>query len=208
MKILCAAAGLALLACNLAGFAEAETPCPQTLQAPLRSRAVLTIDSRPAGLEIVGTDDAAIHVSCTSKDAEEAEQIRLRFSGNEDHGKLTITGGSHEGNFQVRIEVPRKTSLRVKMSAGQVKVEEIVGDKDIDLYAGQVSISSARLWDYRSVHVSVDIGDVNAQIYGADKGGFFRTFSKQSAGGEYSLHAHVMTGQIELVGAHAAPAPE
>jgi hypothetical protein len=208
MKILCAAAGLALLACNLAGFAEAETPCGQTLQAPLRSRAVLTIDSRPAGLEIVGTDDAAIHVSCTSKDAEEAEQIRLRFSGNENHGKLTITGGSHEGNFQVRVEVPRKTSLRVKMSAGQVKVEDIVGDKDIDLYAGQISIASARLWDYRSVHVSVDIGDVNAQIYGADKGGFFRTFSKQSAAGEYSLHAHVMTGQIELVGAHAAPAPE
>jgi type 1 fimbria pilin len=208
MKILCAAACSALLACNLAGFAEAETACGQTLEAPLRSKAILTIDSRPAGLEIVGTDQAAIHVSCTSRDVEEAEQIRLRFSGNQDIGTLTITGGSHEGNLQVRIEVPRKTSLRVKMSAGQVKVEEIAGDKEIDLYAGQVSISSARLWDYRSVHVSVDIGDVNAQVYGAEKGGFFRTFSKQSADGEYSLHAHVMTGQIELLGTHASPAPE
>ena len=94
------------------------------------------------------------------------------------------------------------------MPAGQVKVEELVGDKDIDLYAGQVSISSSRLWDYRSVHASVDIGDVNAQVYGAEKGGFFRTFSKQSATGEYSLHAHVMTGQIELLGTHASPAPE
>ena len=208
MKILYAAAGLALLACNLAGFAEAEVACGQTLEAPLRSKAFLTIDSRPAGLEIVGTDQAAIHVSCTSKDAEEAKQIRLQLSGNQDKGTLTITGGSHEGNFQVRIEVPRKTSLRVKMSAGQVKVEEIVGDKDIDLYAGQISIASKRLWDYRSIHASVDIGDVNAQVYGADKGGFFRTFSKQSAGGEYSLRAHVMTGQIELLGTHADPAPE
>jgi len=208
MKTLCATAGVALLACNLASFAEAETACGQTLEAPLRSRAVLTVDSRPAGLEIVGTDKAVIHVSCTARDSEEAEQIRLRFSGNQDDATLTITGSSHNGNLQVRIEVPRKTNLRVRMPAGQVKVEELVGDKDIDLYAGQVSISSSRLWDYRSVHASVDIGDVNAQVYGAEKGGFFRTFSKQSATGEYSLHAHVMTGQIELLGTHASPAPE
>ena len=208
MKTLCATAGLALLACNLAGFAEAETPCGQTLQAPLRPRAVLTIESRPAGLEIVGTDEAVIHVTCTGKDAEEAEQIRLRFFGNQDVGKLTIDGGSHEGNFQVRIEVPRKTSLKVRMSAGQVKVEEIAGDKDIDLYAGQISIASARVWDYRNVHVSVDVGEVNAQAYGAEKGGFFRSFSKHSAAGEYSLHAHVMTGQIEMLGTYPSPALE
>ncbi len=208
MKILCVTACLALFACNLAGFAEAETACGQTLETPLRSRATLTIDSRPAGLEIVGTDLAVVHVSCTAKDADEAAQIRLQFSGSQDHGKLTISGGSHEGNFQVRIEVPRKTSLRVKMSAGQIKVEEIAGDKDIDLYAGQISISSSRVWDYRSVTVSVDVGDVDAQAYGTEKGGLFRSFSKQSAGGEYTLHAHVMTGQIELLGTHPPPALE
>jgi hypothetical protein len=208
MKILCVLSGLALLGCNLAAFAEGETACGQTLEAPLRSRAVLTIDSRPAGLEIVGTDQAALHVSCTAKDVEEAGQIHLQFSGNQDHGKLRISGGSHKGNLQVRIEVPRKTSLRVKMAAGEVKVEEIAGDKDIDLYAGEISISSARSWNYRSVHASVDIGEVNAQAYGAEKGGFFRSFSKHSADGEYSLHAHVMTGQIELLGTYPPPAAE
>ena len=208
MKILCAAAGLVLLACHVAGFARAETACGQTLEAPSRSRALLSVDSEPAGLEIVGTDRAAIRVTCTARDEEEAQRIHLRFSGSQDNGTLTIIGSSHQSNLQVRIEVPRKTSLRVKMSAGQVKVEEVAGDKDIELYAGQVSISSGRLWDYRRVHVSVDIGDVHAQVYGAEKGGFFRTFSKESSGGEYSLHAHVMTGQIELLGNHGPAAPE
>jgi hypothetical protein len=195
MKTLCAAAGAALLACNLAGFAQTETPCNQTLDAPLRSRAVLTIDSRPAGLEIIGTDQDAIHLSCTADDAE----IRIRFTGNQDDGKLTITGGSlRNSNLKVRIEVPRKTSLRVNMPAGQVKVDEVVGDKDIDLYAGQITISSARPWDYRVVNLSVDIGAVKAPVYGADKGGFFRTFRKQTAFGEYGLHAHVITGEIDL----------
>jgi hypothetical protein len=209
MKTLCAAAGAALLACNLAGFAQTEVACNQTLAAPLRSRAMLTIDSRPAGLKIVGTDQDAIHLSCTADGVENAEQIRIRWTGNQDDGKLTITGGSlKNGSLVVRIEVPRKTSLRVDMPAGEVKVEEIVGDKDIDLYAGQITISSARPWDYRIVNLSVDIGEVRAPVYGADKGGFFRTFRKQTAVGEYGLHAHVITGEIDLLGTNARAAAE
>jgi hypothetical protein len=209
MKILRAATGAALLACNLAGFAQTEGACGQTLDAPLRSRALLSIDSRPAGLEIVGTDREGIHLSCTARDVDNAGDIRIRLSGNQDDGKLTITGGPlKNGNFQIRIEVPRKTSLKIKMAAGEVKVEEIAGDKDIDLYAGQISISSARLWDYRSVDLSVDIGEVRAAAYGADKGGFFPSFTKRNADGEYGLHAHVITGQIDLLGANARGAAE
>jgi hypothetical protein len=51
------------------------------------------------------------------------------------------------------------------------------------------------------VDASVDIGEVNAQAYGADKGGFFRHFTKQNANGEYRLYAHVTTGEIDLLGA-------
>jgi hypothetical protein len=209
MKSLSTAAGVALLACSLAGFAQTETACDQPLDVRLRSKAVLEIDSLSAGLEIVGTDQEAIHLTCTGANDENARDIRIRFSGSPDDGKLTITGGAlKHNNLQVRIEVPRKTSLRVQMPAGQVKVEDIAGNKDIDLYAGQITISSARPWDYRSVHLSVDIGQVRAPVYDEDKGGFFRTLTKQNANGEYWLHAHVWTGQIELLGDHARTAAE
>jgi hypothetical protein len=201
MRTLSAVAIASVLAWNLAGLARAEATCGQTLDAPLRPRTVLSIHSRPAGLEIVGTDQAAIHVSCTSGDEGDAQRIRIRFQGNQDDETLTITGDLRKGNnVRVRIEVPRKTSLRVEMSAGQVKVEEIAGDKDIDLYAGQITISSTRPWDYRSVDVSVSIGAVKAPVYGAEKGGFFRGITKETAGGEYSLHAHVIAGEIDLQG--------
>jgi hypothetical protein len=201
MKIRWPAAALALLVWNLPGFAQAKVACGQSLDAPLRSKAVLSIDSRPAGLEIIGMDEENIHVTCKAENVDEAEDIRMQFSGNQDDGKLTITGGAtRNGNFRVRIEVPRKTSLKIQMPAGEVKVEEIAGDKDIDLYAGLVTISSARAWDYRSVDLSVDIGEVKAPLYSVDKGGFFRTFRRRAADGEYWLHAHVMTGEIELLG--------
>ncbi len=201
MKTLCGAVGATLFACNLVGFAQPTVACGQTLDVPLRSTAVLTIDSRPAGLEVVGTDREMMHVSCTADDREAAEHIRLQFSGSPMNAKLKITSnlGKH-GNLQVRFEVPRKISLGVKMGAGEVKVEEITGDKDINLYAGQISISSNHTWNYRSVDASVDIGEVNAPAYGANKGGFFRSVKREAKDGEYRRHAHVMTGEIDLSG--------
>jgi hypothetical protein len=125
----------------------------------------------------------------------------MRLNGNQDEETLTIAGDLRKGNsLTVRIEVPRKTSLRVDMPAGEVKVEEISGDKDIDLYAGRIAISSARAWDYRSVDVSVNVGAVKAPVYGAEKGGFFRSITRETADGEYSLHAHVIAGEIALLG--------
>jgi hypothetical protein len=203
MRSVCAVAVAALFACNLAGLAETKVPCDQTLTAPLRSSAVLVIDSRPAGLEIVGTDQEAIHVTCHGGNNEDAApHILLQFSANPDGGRLTIEGShvNHGDNLQVRIEVPWKTNLRVQMPAGEVKVEEIKGDKDIDLYAGQITVSSAHEWNYRSVNASVAIGEVRASVYDADKGGFFRSFTKRTADGEYRLRAHVTTGEIDLVG--------
>uniref|UniRef100_E6PXC4 Adhesin domain-containing protein n=1 Tax=mine drainage metagenome TaxID=410659 RepID=E6PXC4_9ZZZZ len=208
MKIFFAAAGVALLASNLAlnpaCLAQTEVICGQPLNAPLRSGGLLTVDSRPEGIEIVGVDRDSIQVTCTSNDMEAARRVLLRFSGSPDHARLAITGDSvKNGNLHVRVEVPRKTSLVLRMSAGEVTVKDVEGDKDFDLYAGQITISSARAWNYQSVDASVDIGEVSAPVYGADTGGFFRRFTKKTADGEYHLHAHVMTGEIDLVGAKA-----
>jgi len=81
-------------------------------------------------------------------------------------------------------------------------VEDVTGDKAIALYAGQITISSLHDWDYRLVDASVDIGEVNAAAYHVDKGGFFRSFTRNTDQGDYRLYAHVMTGQIDLVGSN------
>ncbi len=202
MKILCAAAGAALLACTMTAFAQTDVACGQTLQAPMHADTALTIDSRPAGLTIVGTDQQTIRVTCTADHPQEMQGVRLRFSGGGNNTRLTIKGGeTHHGGVEVRIEVPHRTSVRVTMGAGEVTVKNLEGNKDISLYAGQVTISSPQAWNYRSVDASVDIGEVNAQAFGADKGGFFRRFTRRNASGEYRLHAHVTTGEIDLVGA-------
>ena len=203
MRSVCCATAVAFLVCTLSGFAESKIPCGQTLSQPLQSRAALTIESKPAGLEIVGTDQDTIHVSCTAGDDDTARDVTLHFSATANGGKLSIEGPhSPHGNngIQVRIEIPRRTNLSIRMLAGQVTVEGIKGDKDIEIGAGQITIRSIHEGDYRSVDASVGAGEVRAQAFGADEGGLFRNFSRQNPKGDYRLHAHVTTGQIELLG--------
>jgi hypothetical protein len=182
--------------------------CDQTLTAPLHARSLLGIESRPAGLEIVGTDEEKIHITCDAhgRDGRNAERIRLRFSPNATGGKLKIEGEHlrHENGMQIRIEVPKRTSLMVRMFAGEIKVEQVSGDKDVQVGAGQITIDNHN-WDYRSVDASVSVGQVNAPMYDANKGGLFRSVSKMNQGGEYRLRAHVTTGQIDLKGKRTEP---
>ncbi len=199
MRLLYAVAAAGLLFYCVAGFAETVGDCDHAIEAPLRSRAALVIDSRPAGVEIVGTDAEVIRVSCTVNHEVNPQDIELRVSGTPSYGRLTVTGAGavHNENLEIRIEVPRKMNLRLHMGAGQVKVDGVAGDKDIDLYAGQIVISTSS-GSYKSVDASVDIGEVNASAWGVEKGGFFRSFTKTTAEGEYRLRAHVLTGQIDL----------
>lgn len=203
MRFVGAVAGAALFTCNLVGFAETKIPCGETLSASLQSRATLLIDSQPAGLHIVGTDQDAIHVSCTAGNEENAQHVHLHFKSSSDGGRLSIEG-THlrqgDNSLEVKIEIPRRTNLSVRMFAGEVRVEEVKGNKDIDLGAGQITISSIHDEDYRSVHASVSIGEVQARAFGADKGGFFRTFTRKNLKGDYRLNAHVTTGEIDLLG--------
>jgi len=208
MRVAVAIAG-AVLCCSVAGYAQTTTvTCDQTLTAPLHARSLLGIDSRPAGLQIVGTDDENIHITCDTRNGDQANlgRIRLRFSPNATGGKLKIEGEHlrHGNGPQIKIEVPKRTSLMVRMFAGEVKVEQVSGDKDIAVGAGQITISNHN-WDYRSVDASVSIGQVNAPMYSANKGGFFRGVTKTTQDGEYRLHAHVTTGQIDLRGKRTEP---
>jgi hypothetical protein len=202
MRSLSYIAAATLLACTIPAFADTKTPCSQTLNLPLQSRAVLLIDSRPAGLQIVATDRDELRVSCSAETSDTAGEVSLHFSPTANGGKLSIKGSEHYGNngIQVKIEVPRRTSFSIRMLAGQVTVEGVKGDKDIEVGAGQITISSIHEGDYRSVNASVGIGQVHSQAFGVDKGGFFRSFKRENPNGDYRLQAHVTTGQIELLG--------
>lgn len=145
-----------------------------------------------SGIEIIGTDDAALRVSYHPE--RDSVRVRIEVSGN--NADLRLTGCSHN-NFQARIEIPKSSDLYVRMMAGQLDVLDVTGDKDIELSFGQLNVDVGKTEQYARVDASVNTGEINASAFNVDKGGLFRSFN-QKGPGKYRVHTHVGAGQVDL----------
>jgi hypothetical protein len=83
------------------------------------------------------------------------------------------------------------------MAAGDLRVGDVEGNKDIEVRAGSLELSSLRPQDYAKADFSVRIGDVIAPIFKEAKSGLWRSF-KAYGPGKYRLHAHVGVGDLTL----------
>jgi hypothetical protein len=88
----------------------------------------------------------------------------------------------------------------VRLSAGDIGIRGIEGNKDVECHAADIIIDIGRTQDYRQVNASVRIGDIEAPPISVSKGGFFRS-TTWSGTGKYSLHAHVGAGSLTLLSA-------
>lgn len=145
-----------------------------------------------SGIEIIGTDDAALRVSYHPE--RDSVRVRIEVSGN--NADLRLTGCSHN-NFQARIEIPKSSDLYVRMMAGQLDVLDVTGDKDIELSFGQLNVDVGKTEQYARVDASVNTGEINAVAFNVNKGGLFRSFN-QKGPGKYRVHTHVGAGQVDL----------
>jgi hypothetical protein len=106
------------------------------------------------------------------------------------------TDGPHS-NFHVVIEIPPETNLYIRLTAGDLRVKGITGNKDIESHAGDLNIDAGDPDSYREVDASVGAGDLNAPTFGVSKGGLFRSF-RQTRKGHLKLHAHLGAGDLNL----------
>jgi hypothetical protein len=133
--------------------------------------------------------------------------IRVTLSGNVGNTKVELnTNGTHadvtvkdtpHNNFHATIEVPKATDLNIRLSAGNLIVAAITGNKDIQSHAGNAEIEVGDPNDYSSVDASVKAGNIDADAFGGSKSGLFRHF-KWSGRGKYTLQAHLGAGNLEL----------
>ena len=128
------------------------------------------------------------------KDAQVEFEIHGRDANIELHAPTT--GGNTQ--FDVELEVPRNTNLDVHEKVGDLTIEDIEGDKDLELGVGDIRVAVGRT-DYHLVRASASIGDVNGDGYGETSGWLGKTL-KYHGDGKYELRAHVGVGDITLEG--------
>jgi hypothetical protein len=160
------------------------------------SRSQLRLFVRSGEIRIMPSDDGKISVDLSGKNVDKIQHLTARLTCTQSAAELHISGGPRN-ELLITIHVPKTVDLYARIPAGEVTVEELSGNKDVELHAGELTIYVGRPADYGHVHASVYAGEVDAQAFGDNKGGLFRTISKSSSG-QYNLYAHVGSGQLTL----------
>jgi hypothetical protein len=100
----------------------------------------------------------------------------------------------------VELEVPQNTNLEVHEKVGDLTVEDIEGDKDLELGVGDIRVAGGGRSAYHLVRASTSIGDVSGGDGYDESGGWLGKTLKYHGDGKYELRAHVSVGDITLEG--------
>ncbi|HEY2115281.1 MAG TPA: hypothetical protein VGJ51_09330 [Candidatus Angelobacter sp.] len=141
---------------------------------------------------IRASSDTRIHVRWN-----EASGARIKLTTNGKSADLRVENTPHN-NFHATIEVPALTDVRVRLTAGNLEMAPIKGDKDIEANAGNLNIAVGSSSDWDEVDASVTAGDLHAPAFQTASGGLFRSF-KWKGPGKYRLHVHLTAGDINLL---------
>lgn len=199
------AAGLLLLSPALA-FAQKPTVTSETgqdrFEAPFPSGGQLRMHIRSSGVHVSGSNEDKIVIRFSAPDRDSLDNVRVQLKQDGNRGDLEITGGPNN-NFQIDIEIPRQSNLYFRMFAGELDIDHVEGNKDLQIHAGQMDISLPDANDYGPVDTSVTTGGLEASAFGVSKGGLFRSFHSKtvpnkSSAGKYFLHAHVGAGELDI----------
>jgi len=166
-------------------------------EAPLPSRVSLRLYVRSGDIHLMGSDDDRISVEVSGKNAYKIDDLKHRLTVLDNSAEFHLSGGPRN-DFQVTIHLPKTCDLYLRVPAGDVTIDGISGNKDIELHAGALSIHVGSPEDYSHVDASVNAGDVEASPFGEYHSGLFRSF-KKSGSGKYKLHAHVGAGDLTLL---------
>ncbi|MBZ5491680.1 MAG: hypothetical protein LAO76_12190 [Acidobacteriia bacterium] len=155
----------------------------------------LVIDLGSGDYQIVASASDSIAVVYDDSDADAVRKVKVEIDSG--HGQNHVKIAGPKTNFHAIIEVPHKTDLRVRMSAGGLSIGDVEGNKDIEILAGNLDLNSLHPQDYAQADFSVRIGDMYGPLFKTAKTRLSRSF-KTAGPGKYRLHAHVGVGDLML----------
>jgi len=185
------------LTAAIAAHAESNQPEAGTQQKFI-SGGTVRMHLEAGGYTISAADSDDIVVTYRAHSLERLKKVKVAIKPAASTADVYITNTPHN-NFSATIEVPRQSNLWVRLTAGDLRVEDIEGDKNIEMLAGQLDISVPHLEAYGHRDASVTSGSIEASAFNISKGGLFRSFEQQGPG-RYLLHAHLLAGEIDLIG--------
>jgi len=165
-------------------------------EAQIPAGAKVALHLRSGDIRIVGSEDGKVSVDISGRNKDKIDDLRFHLTSSGGNAELHVSGGPRN-DLAMEVHVPRNSELYARIFAGEVSVENIPGNKDIELSAGDLTISVGNPDDYSRVEASVNAGDIDGRPFQESHSGLFRSFRK-SGKGKYTLYAHVGAGDLTL----------
>ena len=156
----------------------------------------LDLKVRSGDVRIVGTNENRISVELSGRNLHRAREVRVQLHEKAGTTRVRVTGGPHN-ELTITVRIPKETDLYARVPYGEVRVENVLGNKDVAIHAGDLTVDVGDPAEYARVDASVSTGDLDGRAFGESKDGLFRSFQKTGSG-KYSLKAHVGAGDLTL----------
>jgi hypothetical protein len=149
-----------------------------------------------AAYRIRGHADNRIQVRWTTSKPEMQDRIHANVEVKGTHA-VVWTVAPHNSGARFDIDLPSRCDLDVELNAGDLEVRNIEGNKNLSMWAGDVTIDVGKAELYRSVEASVRFGEISAPPFNRSTGGIFRSLS-WSGSGKYIVRAKLFAGDLKL----------
>ena len=179
-----------------AGVAAQENRATGSLEQRFWTNGSLKMKLSAGDYRISGGADNRVRLDWSVRDPEALAKVQARAEIRNRELNITTDGPGNKG-LRFDIQVPTPSDLYVRLSAGDLTIEDIRGNKDVELRAGDLRIDVGRAEEYNKVDASLWAGDIKASAFQIFKGGLFRSF-EWTGRGAYRLHAHLMAGDLYL----------
>jgi HAMP domain-containing protein len=187
------AAAVAVLAAAVSAQSSATSG---SLERPFSANGRVRMDLVAGDYHITGSPQNRVRIDWSVRDAESLAKVRAHADVRDKDLNITTDGPSNS-NLKFTIQLPSQSDLYVRLTAGDLRIEDVRGNKDVELRAGDMRIDVGRADDYNKVDASLWAGDINASAFQIVKEGLFRSFD-WTGNGPYRLHAHLMAGDLYL----------
>jgi hypothetical protein len=184
---LAVALALAALATSTAATPAFQSTTGQPVDKTFAKGGAIKMNLAAGDYKINGRPEDRIRIAWRADRAENATNLKAEADIKGTTARIATTGFRNGVHCDIDIE----------LSAGDLDVIGIEGNKTVESWAGDISIEVGRTEQYRVVEASVRAGDLQASPFNVSKGGLFRSF-KWTGKGPYTLKAKLVAGDLRL----------
>src|SRR5438270_2341378 len=163
------------------GLIFAQNRPERSVQQKFISGAEIRMHLEAGGYTISAGDTENIRVTYQANSEEQLKHVRVEIKCNAASADIHISD-TPNNNFKATIEVPRRSDLWVRLSAGELVVEDVEGDKNLEVRAGRIQADIPHPEQYGHRDASVLTGSIAATAFEVSKGGLFRSFEQSGPG--------------------------